>query len=233
MIKLQVTKVRKCPRLLLEDEEELNAELKQDAKYSKYIIFSICPESGLSKQSFRCSECSDVIHLNSAKLCDFDGQYYCNKCHWGDLESTPARILHNWDMTPQAVSRRSFQTITYLKRKPVLFDVMQFNSMLYGLVEDLPIVKRIRVELSQMNQYLKHCHQPNKPPINTINQYLLDPAKINYFSLNDLIGLESLKKHLIEHHTLLFNHITIECEVSFCIMSYFCPVILVTLVMRV
>lgn len=116
--------------------------------YSKYIEFSICPEVGLAKQDFKCAECRSPILLPSSRLCDYDGLYYCFKCHWGDLEKTPARILHNWDSTSRPVSRRSLQMITFLKRKPVLFDVLDFNPMLFGLVEDLPLIKVTKEELS-------------------------------------------------------------------------------------
>ena len=208
---IDTNRIRKCPKLLLEDEEEMNPELK----YSKLLEFRICPEIGLSKQQFKCFDCGSRINLNNSRLDDYDGLYYCLKCHWDDYESTPGRILHNWDDTKHPVSRRSLQILNYIKRKPILFDVMEFNSMLYGLIEDLPIVKRIRTELSQMATYLKLCHQPNKPRLNHIKEYLLEETKINYFSLSDLINLEQLKKQLIEHHLIMSNHITFDCEVRF------------------
>lgn len=114
---------------------------KKTAKYSRYLEFAICPEVGLSKQGFKCAECEEVIAFSTSRICDYDGQYYCFSCHWNDTERTPARILHNWDFSPKPVSRRSLQLITFICRQPVLFDVLDFNPMLYGLVEDLPLVK--------------------------------------------------------------------------------------------
>ena len=108
---------------------------------SQYLEFAICPEVGLSKQAFKCADCQDAITFACSRICDYDGLYYCLSCHWNDLERTPARMMHNWDATAKPVSRRSLQLITYIKRQPVLFDVLDFNPMLYGLLEDLPLIK--------------------------------------------------------------------------------------------
>jgi hypothetical protein len=108
---------------------------------SQYLHFAICPEIGISKQSFKCADCEEVISFGTSRICDYDGLYYCFSCHWNDWERTPARILHNWDFSVRPVSRRSLQIITFIKRQPVLFDVLDFNPMLYGLVEDLPFIK--------------------------------------------------------------------------------------------
>jgi hypothetical protein len=183
-------------------------------RYSRYVEFSICPEVGLSKQGFKCADCESSIVLNTSRLCDYDGLYYCFKCHWNDLEKTPARILHNWDPTPKPVSRRSLQMICYIKKKPVLFDVLNFNPMLYGLVEDLPLIKRLRLELSQMVQYIRLCRQPGKPRI-TCASYFFNEEESNggnALSFSDLINLEGVKKNLLELHGQLLTHITTECE---------------------
>lgn len=114
---------------------------KKAVKYSQYLVFSICPEVGIAKQGFRCADCEEAITFATSRICDYDGLYYCFSCHWNDQERTPARVLHNWDSGMRPVSRRSLQLITYIKRQPVLFDVLDFNPMLYGLVEDLPLIK--------------------------------------------------------------------------------------------
>lgn len=181
-------------------------------KYSKYVIFDVCPEIGLVKQSFKCADCSCPIQNKTSRLDDYDGKYYCFRCHWNDRECIPARIIRNWDFSPRPVSRKSLQMIYFIKKKPVLFDVLSLNSMLYGLIEDLSFIKRLRIELSSMVTYLRLCHQPNKPKI-TIPYYLLQSeTKCNLFALDDLINLEQLKKSLIDLHTCLSSHITIECE---------------------
>lgn len=60
-----------------------------------------------------------------------------------DMSVTPARIIHNWDFTLKPVSRKSYRIITFMKQKPILFDILQLNSMLYGLVDELSLIKVI------------------------------------------------------------------------------------------
>lgn len=123
------------------DSRSAGGDGKKAVRYSQYLEFSICPEVGISKQSFKCADCEEGITFNTSRICDYDGLYYCFSCHWNEQERTPARMLHNWDYGMKPVSRRSLQIITYIKRRPVLFDVLDFNPMLYGLVEDLPLIK--------------------------------------------------------------------------------------------
>ena len=138
------------------------ADRRQATRHSQYVILSICPEVGLSKQGFKCADCEEPVTFSSSRICDYDGRYYCFSCHWNDVERTPARLLHNWDASPRPVSRRSLQLITFMKRQPVLFDLLDFNPMLYGLVEDLPLIK-VRLLLDYCN-LIKLIQQ--SPPAN-------------------------------------------------------------------
>lgn len=115
----------------------------------------ICPEVGLSAQEFRCGECKGVLTPANSRICDYSGLYYCEKCHFGASDATPipARIIHNWDFTPRPVSRRSLQIINYLKYKPILFNITDLNSMLYGLVEELPQIK-VRLSFDSRQQFV-------------------------------------------------------------------------------
>ena len=117
--------------------------LNGDQMSSRNVIMKICPEVGLSGQEFRCGECKGLISPLNSRLCDYSGLYYCQNCHFGpsDVTIIPARIIHNWDFTPRSVSRRSLQIINFLKYKPILFNITELNSMLYGLVEELPQIK--------------------------------------------------------------------------------------------
>lgn len=115
--------------------------VRKGDKHSRYLVLSICPEIGLSKQDFKCAECRVSITFANSRICDYDGRYYCYSCHWNDTERTPARILRNWDHSPKPVSRRSLQIINFICRQPVIFDIASFNHMLYGLVADLSAVK--------------------------------------------------------------------------------------------
>lgn len=196
-----------CPRELFENEDRVPS-----GGYSRYVILDICPERGLLKQDFQCADCSDPLTLSTARLCDYDGLYYCFKCHWNDQEQMPARVVHNWDFSRYPVSRRSLQVISYIKKRPVLFNVIQLNTMLYGLVDELNLLKRLRLELSQMVQYIKLCRQPSKPKLN-INSYLVDENQCDSFAFGDLVETSSVHRALGDVHASLVSHITQDCEV--------------------
>ena len=122
------------------------------------IILKICPEIGLAKQDFRCGECQILLSpasnlkqnsklISKARLCDYTGMYFCEYCHFGDYAVIPARVIHNWDFKPQQVSRAALQIISYIKNtvfhfdRPVLFNLVEINPMLYGLVDELIQIK--------------------------------------------------------------------------------------------
>lgn len=151
--------------------------------------------------------------LATSRICDYDGLYYCERCHWGDLEQIPARVLHNWDFDLRPVSRRSLQIISYIKRKPVLFNILEFNTMLYGLVDELNLIKRLRIELSQMVKYVKICRQNSKLKIN-LTSYLFDEMQCDSYAFRELTSTEDLRNQLTDLHGQLNLHITKECEVS-------------------
>lgn len=131
----------------------------------KRIILKICPEIGLSNQEFRCAECRVPISpspsssttkdgckiVSKPRLCDYSGLYFCENCHMNDTAIIPARVIHNWDFQPQAVSRSSLQIISYLKNKSfhydrsVLINLVEINPMLYGLVDELIQIKVILI----------------------------------------------------------------------------------------
>lgn len=37
------------------------------------------------------------IVYGKARVCAFDGSYYCYECHENDESVIPARVVHNWD----------------------------------------------------------------------------------------------------------------------------------------
>lgn len=90
---------------------------------------------------------SDSKTASKARLCDYTGLYFCENCHIGDTAIIPARVIHNWDFRPQPVCRVALQIISYLKNTafhfdgPVLFNLVEINPMLYGLVDDLIQIK--------------------------------------------------------------------------------------------
>ncbi|RWS11591.1 DUF4206 domain containing protein-like protein [Dinothrombium tinctorium] len=197
-----------CPKELFAEEEEKVC----DNEINPLVILKICPENGLSAQEFKCFDCSFDIDINNSLKCDYNGKYYCQKCHLNNLAIIPARVIHNWDFEPRPVSNKSLCLLNYIKIKPVLFNILKLNSMLYGLVEELCIIKRVRQELCLMAKYVRICKQPSKPKLSIVNDYLLDEERINSYSLNDLSSIKDLQKKLLNmHHTLLL-HITKDCE---------------------
>lgn len=238
-------RVRKCPSLLFREEEErLLQESSLTEKptnqkpsdqnptnqnptnqnptnprttLSKYIILSICPEIGLLRQGFRCNDCQcSIMDMETSRLDDYDGRYYCHSCHWNDMHATPGRVMHNWDKRGYPVSRRSLQMLHFMCSKGIqLFDLMSFNPMLFGLIPALASVKRIRREIGQMTAYIRSClYQPNKPNLSSYKPHWLDNSTLNLYSLHDLIHFNLLHDSLLLLKTRLLSHITVECQVS-------------------
>lgn len=178
----------------------------------------ICPEQGLSKQSYRCAECKVRITFKSAwvepRLCDYSGLYYCQRCHWNTAMVIPARVIRNWDMEPRLVSRAAAQLLMLLEDRSVL-PLEELNPKLFTLVPDLSLVKRMREEMQMMKKYLVLC-------LDACTQGL--PWKIGLrthmiensgnYSIKDLIDLQSgiLLDELRAAYDTMLAHITQQCE---------------------
>lgn len=177
------------------------------------LITQICPEIGLHAQAFKCVDCDKDIDLNSSRLCHYDGRYYCYQCHSGyDLLPIPARVLRNWDFTPKPVSRTSLQKICYLRTKPVLFNLFQLNSMLYGFIDRLVEIKQTRERIQSMLKYLEVCGQPNRPYLIPVPKHFLNKDLLNFFSLNDLFDINQVHDLLSQLQSTLETHIVRKCE---------------------
>lgn len=131
-------KIRDCPKLIYERQLVQTSLAKES---NNFVILDICIEKTLSEQEYKCNDCRELINFETSLLCDYDGFYYCKNCHNNDLAIIPARVIHNWDFVPRPVSKNSNYTLNYVKNKPVLFNVLELNSMLYGFIDELPIVK--------------------------------------------------------------------------------------------
>lgn len=226
---------RICPSLLLERlgmndygyiqaEQLLEAQYKrsvqenknpQDKRYytEELLIMKICPEIGLHGQDFCCADCDREIDLGNSRLCHYDGRYYCYNCHSGsDVVPIPARVLRSWDFTPKPVSKLSLQKICFIRTKPVLFNLFQINSMLYGFIDRLIEIKQIREQIQSMLKYLRVCGQPSKPHLGTIPKHFLDGNLLNYFTFNDLLDINYVFDILNDLQLLLEQHIVRRCE---------------------
>ncbi|CAL1681628.1 unnamed protein product [Lasius platythorax] len=178
----------------------------------------ICPEQGLSKQSYRCAECKVRITFKSAwvepRLCDYSGLYYCQRCHWNTAMVIPARVIRNWDMEPRLISRAAAQLLMLLEDRSVL-PLEELNPKLFTLVPDLSLVKRMREEMQMMKRYLVLCLDactqglPWKIGLRT---HMIENSS-NY-SIKDLIDLQSgiLLDELRAAYDTMHAHITQQCE---------------------
>ncbi|XP_070150364.1 differentially expressed in FDCP 8 homolog isoform X2 [Polyergus mexicanus] len=178
----------------------------------------ICPEQGLSKQSYRCAECKVRITFKSAwvepRLCDYSGLYYCQRCHWNTAMVIPARVIRNWDMEPRLVSRAAAQLLMLLEDRSVL-PLEELNPKLFTLVPDLSLVKRMRGEMQMMKRYLVLCLDacaqglPWKIGLRT---HMIENS--GNYSIKDLIDLQSgiLLDELRAAYDTMHAHITQQCE---------------------
>ncbi|NXN01690.1 DEFI8 protein, partial [Sylvia borin] len=116
----------------------VRAQLSHQAEYQ----LSICPESGLDSQDYRCAECRAPISLRVAGCPGGTHRvwatalYYCSSCHWNDLAVVPARAIHNWDFEPRKVSRCSMRYLALMVSRPVL-KLREINPLLFNYVEEL------------------------------------------------------------------------------------------------
>lgn len=97
-------------------------------------------ECGLDSQGFLCKECkSPLIDISNAKVCGFDGSYYCVLCMSKDKYAIPAKIIYNYDFTQYAVSIKAATFLSDYQFKPfidfkviiLLFNVFFFDKHLY------------------------------------------------------------------------------------------------------
>lgn len=184
-----------------------------DIYKNELLIMEICPEIGLHAQAFTCIDCGKEVDLITSRLCHYDGRYYCYQCHTGsDLLPIPARVLRNWDFTPRPVSKTSLQKICFLRTKPVLFNLFQINSMLYGFIDRLVEIKQYRERIQSMLKYLQVCGQPDKPYLIPVPKHFLDEDLLNFFTLNDLFDINQVYDILSQLQTNLETHIVRKCE---------------------
>ena len=197
------------------NEESPTSSRTNEPNFYKDILFimKICPEIGLHAQSFACIDCDKEIDLDSSRLCNYDGRYYCFQCHSGsDYVPIPARVLRNWDFTPRSVSKSSLQKICFIRTKPILFNLSQINPMLYGFIDRLVEIKHIRERLQSMLKYLDVCGQPERPNLSSVPRHFLESDLLNFYTLNDLIDLNQVYDLLNQLQKTLEYHIIRQCE---------------------
>lgn len=81
----------------------------------------------------------DTLSLE-ARLCDYDGKFYCPLHHWNNTAIIPARIICNWQFEKKSVSQASFQLLNY-RYKSKVYDLEQLNPKLFTYLESLTQIK--------------------------------------------------------------------------------------------
>ncbi|XP_034255845.1 differentially expressed in FDCP 8 homolog isoform X2 [Thrips palmi] len=161
-----------------------------------FYLNDICPEVGLAAQGYCCHECKTRISNKRGwrehRLCDYDGRYYCTKCHWDALAVIPARVVHNWDFTERRVCCNCYSFLRLMVKRPVL-NLDQLNSQLYQFVVDLASLKKLRSQFLLIKQYLSTCRSSmkeknKKKMIWSLSAHLIENPT-GLFSLQDLIDL--------------------------------------------
>lgn len=152
---------------------------------------------------------------NEPRKCDYTGLYYCSACHWGSSAIIPARIIHNWDFTPQSVCQASLQLLRITSNRPFI-NIEKLNPKLFNLVQELNLVKRLRYELNGMRKYLLVCRNAEEDHLlwkKVEVPHLIESPDL--YSLQDLLDTKSAELPSKLHATMeIFSrHIKEDCQI--------------------
>lgn len=198
---------RKCVGAFLNNFEDE----KEYGYYDGSLLFRICPELSLAEQNFSCSECNYLFkQFGDAKLCDYTGRYYCSGCHWSGSSPSPARVVHNWDFTPQQMSQAALQYLNIVINKP-LINLEQINPSLHAVIQEVGAILKQRKQLMSMKKYLVVCRIAQDERILTQlrdKQHFVDNTCM--FTFQDLLDINtgSLSDYLSSKLTFFRDHIT-------------------------
>ncbi|XP_070617845.1 differentially expressed in FDCP 8 homolog isoform X2 [Erythrolamprus reginae] len=192
----------------------VRSKVSHQAEYE----LSICPETGLDSQDYRCAECRAPISLRGipgeARQCDYTGLYYCSSCHWNDQAVIPARVIHNWDFEPRKVCRCSMRYLVLMVSRPVL-KLRETNPLLFNYVEELVEIRKLRQDILLMKPYFITCKEAMEARLLLQlqdRQHFVENDEM--YSLQDLMDIHAgrLSCSLTETHTLFAKHIKLDCE---------------------
>lgn len=115
-------------------------------------------EKGLDSQNYHCAGCRRPIGIifGKAKLCKYNGQYYCFDCHLDDERVIPARVLFNWDFRQHKVSVASCEFLDSIEHMPVL-NIEEVNKALYLYIPQMEETLKLRQQLLHLKDYLLTC----------------------------------------------------------------------------
>ncbi|XP_015376749.1 PREDICTED: differentially expressed in FDCP 8 homolog [Diuraphis noxia] len=190
------------------------------------MILTITPSNGLLSQDYKCAECQSYIRIRNpkissedtlsleARLCDYDGKYYCPLHHWNNTALIPARVLCNWQFDKKIVSQASFQLLNY-KYKSKMYNLEKHNPKLYTYLESLNQIKNIKNSLFKMKKYLVLCKVWNaqlKNISSRCHELLYDSI---LYSMKDMVEIKSglFLEDLLRVKDVCEKHIRYECEI--------------------
>ncbi|KAM3723168.1 Differentially expressed in FDCP [Dirofilaria immitis] len=178
----------------------------------------ICEERGLDLQNYKCAECHhslqfDGTSVSEPRLCDYNGYYYCPRCHWNDEWFIPARIIHNWDFCKYKVCRAAKQLLVIIERRPI-FNILKLNPGLVNYVDQLAKINKLRRNILLMKCYFMCCKVARKQRILQNlrhRQHFVENSEM--YSLTDLVDLYQGRllpdiENIIRIYT---EHITKDC----------------------
>uniref|UniRef100_A0A915E7D5 Phorbol-ester/DAG-type domain-containing protein n=1 Tax=Ditylenchus dipsaci TaxID=166011 RepID=A0A915E7D5_9BILA len=167
------------------------------SKQQQPLSLVICPENSLMAQNYECAECFAPIGFDEGsscepRLCDYNGKYYCKKCHWNDE-----------------------MLLVVLEKKPII-DLNKENCVLFKYVNTLDKMRKLRSSIMLMKCYFLCCRKARKMRIlQHLNPYQHFVESDNKYTLDDLVQLAHGKLlHDIELIVDIFKaHITMQCEI--------------------
>ncbi|CAH1772702.1 unnamed protein product [Owenia fusiformis] len=157
------------------------------------VIGHICNEKGLDQQNYQCKGCSRPIGIiyGRARVCSYDGAYYCYECHENDEYVIPSRIVQNWDLRKHKVCKFTKDFLHEIEEQP-LINIQQCNPKLYEHVNELNDIKLLRTQLSSLKSYLFTCKQSIADDLRKRvwpKEYLYND--IHMYSLADLLQVQN------------------------------------------
>ncbi|XP_022090178.1 run domain Beclin-1-interacting and cysteine-rich domain-containing protein-like isoform X2 [Acanthaster planci] len=157
------------------------------------MITEIGREKGLDKQNYQCKGCSRPVGIiyGKARVCSYDGNYYCYECHKDDEAVIPARILYNWDFRKHKVAVHTKLFLQQIEEMP-LIEVKECNMSLYKASSELANVLRVRTQLKYLKAYLFTCKQSVAEGLRKRiwpREYMLD--HVHLYSVMDFLQVQS------------------------------------------
>lgn len=139
-------------------EDSMSPKTRNHIETLTSLLTKLETEKGLDSQEYQCAGCKRPIGIifGEAKLCRFDGHYYCYECHLDDERLIPARVLFNWDFRKHRVCVRSCEFLDSIEMTPVI-NVEEANKALYHYIPELEEAKNLRLLLSLQKDYIFTC----------------------------------------------------------------------------